>query len=188
MDSPDLISIFVRPLEKRGIQHMISGSVASAAYGEPRATFDVDIAVWISPQQAGQFNSIYPEEEYYVPPPDVIAIEAARSVEGHFNVIHHATGLKADFYPCRVHPYFEWAWQRRRTIKLADGPAVFCPPEYVILRKLEFFREGGGEKHLRDIVGIVSQQGDTLDHGMLTEATSRLRLEPEWRRALSMTS
>jgi len=24
-------------------------------------------------------------------------------------------------------------------------------PEYVIVRKLEFFREGGSEKHLRDI-------------------------------------
>jgi hypothetical protein len=30
-----------------------------------------------------------------------------------------------------------------------------APVEYVILRKLEYYREGGSEKHLRDISGIL---------------------------------
>jgi len=30
-----------------------------------------------------------------------------------------------------------------------------APPEYVIIRKLEFFEEGGTEKHLRDIGGML---------------------------------
>ena len=36
-------------------------------------------------------------------------------------------------------------------VQLDDDQVSFAPPEYVIVRKLEFFREGGSEKHLRDI-------------------------------------
>jgi hypothetical protein len=30
------------------------------------------------------------------------------------------------------------------------------PPEYVVIKKLEFLREGGSEKHVRDIRGILA--------------------------------
>lgn len=183
MDTPDLITLFVSPLERAGINYMISGSVASAVFGEPRATFDVDLAVVLDPPQIPQLAAAFPESEYYLPPPDVIAIEVGRPVEGHFNVIHHDTGLKADLYPSRTHPYFDWAWQHRRTIGTPTGPAVFCPPEYLILRKLAFLREGGGEKHLRDIAGILVQQQHQLDTATLAEAVTRLRLDPEWHTA-----
>ena len=45
MKQPDLIDLFIVPLEKTGIQYMVSGSVAATIFGEPRATMDVDIAV-----------------------------------------------------------------------------------------------------------------------------------------------
>jgi len=32
-----------------------------------------------------------------------------------------------------------------------NAPEYAAPPEYVILRKLQYFREGGSEKHLLDI-------------------------------------
>jgi len=36
-----------------------------------------------------------------------------------------------------------------------DGePVHVAPLEYVIVRKLEFYREGGSEKHLRDIEAL----------------------------------
>ena len=187
MEDPDLLSLFVAPLERCGIGYMISGSVASALYGEPRTTLDVDIAVHLTAATAGALARAFPDSDYYLPPPEVIAIEIARPVEGHFNVIHHHSGLKADFYPSRSHPYFAWAWANRRTVETHAGPAVFCPPEYVILRKLAFLREAGGEKHLRDIAGMLAQQAGRLDTSLLAEAVARLRLEAEWRHARSLT-
>ena len=45
---PDLIELFVAPLEAAGItDYMISGSVASIEYGEPRATLDIDLVLLI---------------------------------------------------------------------------------------------------------------------------------------------
>ena len=35
-------------------------------------------------------------------------------------------------------------------------PVWLAPPEFVIVQKLEFFREGGSEKDLRDIRGMLA--------------------------------
>lgn len=40
--------LFVRRLNSLGIRYMVTGSVASIAYGEARLTHDVDIVVEIS--------------------------------------------------------------------------------------------------------------------------------------------
>ena len=42
-----------------------------------------------------------------------------------------------------------------------------APPEYVILRKLLFFREGGSSKHVRDVRALLAAQGDKLDYAAL---------------------
>ena len=45
MPEPDLTALFLRPLEGAGLdRYMVSGSIASIEYGEPRATLDVDVA------------------------------------------------------------------------------------------------------------------------------------------------
>ena len=57
---------------------------------------------------------------------------------------------------------------------------MLCPPEYVILWKLEFFREGGAEKHVQDIVGVLRVTGEELDTSMLTGAINKLNLDNQW--------
>ena len=53
-----------------------------------------------------------------------------------------------------------------------DGIQVaFAPPEYVILRKLEFFREGRSEKHLRDIAAMLSEAGPLIDSSFIERET-----------------
>jgi len=45
----------------------------------------------------------------------------------------------------------------------------------VILKKLEFFREGGSQKHLRDIASMIAVQGaETLDWHYLMRWAARL--------------
>jgi len=40
MPEPDLIELFVGPLEQLQVRYLISGSVAAMLYGEPRVTHD----------------------------------------------------------------------------------------------------------------------------------------------------
>jgi hypothetical protein len=48
---------------------------------------------------------------------------------------------------------------------------------------LRFFREGGGEKHIRDIRGILAVSGGSVDTAAIEEAASELGLTAEWRLA-----
>jgi hypothetical protein len=99
-------------------------------------------------------------------------------------VIHLPTGLKADFYPSPKHSYWALAWKNRKLEQVEGAPVYFAPAEYVILWKLQFFQEGGGEKHLRDVRGMLGVSGDVVDRVLIENAVAELRLMAEWRQAM----
>lgn len=115
MDADDPHLIFLRPLASAGISYMVTGSVACTIYGEPRMTLDVDLVVELDSASIPAFRALFPETGFYVPPADVLAIEAGRERRGHFNVIHGSTGSKADVYIAGRDPLHRWAsdWIRR---------------------------------------------------------------------------
>ncbi len=186
MQDPDLISLFVTPLENAGITYMITGSIASSIYGEPRNTLDIDLVVLLEKNQIPLLPTLYPENDFYLPPADVIAIESRREAHGHFNIIHHNTGLKADIYLSRSHPSLPWALQHIRRVETPACPINLAPPEYIIIHKLEFYREGGSQKHLRDIAGIIEQQ--PLDLEYLESTLASLHLTPHWQTAQTLVN
>jgi len=49
------------------------------------------------------------------------------------------------------------------------------------MRKLEYYREGGSQKHLRDIRSMLAISGEQLDRAALNEWIERLGLQTEWR-------
>jgi len=122
---------------------------------------------------------VFPETEFYCPPRDVVEIECARERRGHFNLIHFDTGFKADVYVSSDDSLHTWAIHNRRLIDIQGTQLWLAPPEYVILHKLEFFREGGGEKHLRDIRGMV--ENTDIDNAMLEKEVAARALGEAWR-------
>ncbi len=181
MQDPDFISLFVAPLEAAGIRYMITGSVASSIYGEPRNTLDIDLVVLIETNQIPLLPQLFPEDDFYLPPADVVSIESRREAHGHFNIIHHHTGLKADIYLSRNHPILPWALEHTRRVPTPACDITVAPPEYVILHKLEFYRESSHQRHLRDIAGIIEQQD--LDHEFLNSSIQSLHLQTQWETA-----
>jgi len=53
----------------------------------------------------------------------------------------------------------------------------------VILRKLQFYQEGGGDKHLRDIRSMLDMSASIIDRGELEARVSQLGLEAVWKGA-----
>lgn len=180
MLEPDLFQIFVGRLNSLGIRYMITGSVAGMVYGEPRLTHDIDFVVEIHADEAERIAKAFPADAFYCPPVEIIRVEAARQMRGHFNIIHHTTGFKADIYLMGKDDLHCWAMSRRRAIRMKDETFWIAPPEYVILRKLEYYREGGSEKHLRDIQGILEVSGQELNLQEIEERASTLGLQQEW--------
>ncbi|MEW6665469.1 MAG: hypothetical protein AB1512_09630 [Thermodesulfobacteriota bacterium] len=58
--------------------------------------------------------------------------------------------------------------------------AVAALAYYVILRKLEYFREGRSEKHLIDIRGMIELSSQLIDFGFLERKIAAYGLQAEW--------
>lgn len=183
---PSLVDLFVRPLNRAGIEYMVSGGFAAIVYGYPRLTLDVDLIVRLSPADASRFASLWPPSEFYCPPVDVIATEAARDDHGHFNVIHSATALRAYVYCHGDNALQRWALERRVSHAIGDEKVSVAPMEYVIAYKLMYEREGGSDRHLRDIARMLRLRGADLDRPALERWIARLGLESGWARAQAM--
>lgn len=179
MLEPDLIELFVRPLEQLKIRYLISGSVAAMIYGEPRLTNDIDLIVFLQLEDVTRLRVAYPSPEFYLPPKEVIAAEIERA-NGQFNIIHAESTLKADIYMARRDELSSWAFRHPHQYPFDITNIVLAPPEYVIVRKLEYFREGGSEKHLRDIRAMLAVSGDQIDQEELLRWIERQNVKEQW--------
>ncbi|HEX5757574.1 MAG TPA: hypothetical protein VF121_00110 [Thermoanaerobaculia bacterium] len=156
----------------------MTGSIATVFYGEPRFTNDIDIVVDLPLEQVGELCRAFPSDQFYV---DEESARAAVERRGQFNVIHPASGLKLDLVVPTADEFDRSRF--RRTARLhpaADYEASFASAEDVILKKLDFYRRGGSEKHLRDIAGVLRISGDRLDTRYLEEWAARLGLAEIW--------
>jgi hypothetical protein len=157
---------------------MVVGSVAAITYGVHRLTNDLDAVLQMTLASVRQVHAAFPMEEFYVPPVEVLREEASRRDRGHFNVIHHASGYKADVFLRPNDPLETWAFARRRKVTVEGVPVWIAPPELVIIRKLEFFREGQQPKHLSDIQGLLTFE--SLDLAFIETQVERLGLREQW--------
>jgi hypothetical protein len=181
MAAPGWIELFVSRLEALGLPYMVTGSVASMLYGEPRLTVDIDLVMELGVEGAAELLEAFPESDFYRPPLEVLRAECARDARGHFNLIHHESGMKADVYLAAHDELHRWGLAHRRRVPFEGGSLSLAPPEYVILRKLEFWTEGGAEKHLRDIRAMLAANVD-LDRAFLHKEIQRRGLHAAWQR------
>lgn len=61
---------------------------------------------------------------------------------------------------------------------------TFAPPEFVVLTKLQFYREGESNRHLRDIQRMLIALGESWDRSELLRRIDELGLQAEWARVL----
>lgn len=180
MQPPDLVSLFLVPFNTLNLTYMVTGAVAAVIYGEPRFTRDLDIVVDLRPGDADRVAGAFPKAAFYVPPLEVMEEEARRPLHGHFNLIHLDTALKADCYVAGADPLHEWAIARRARHDAGGIPVWVAPAEYVILRKLEWYRQGQAARHLDDIRAMLRVSAGSIDRVTLGSWVARLALEEEW--------
>jgi hypothetical protein len=187
VEQTELLAFAVETLERLAIPYAIVGSIASGAWGESRFTQDIDVLVDLATENVAALCSAFPESDFYV------SQDAARDAvarRGQFNVIHPASGNKIDFMIAGDTP---WAASQLKRIKRLplfpsqDGAfhdAAFAAPEDVILSKLNYFREGGSDKHLRDIAGVLKISGDFVDRAYITRFAAEFGVTDIWQAVL----
>lgn len=167
----------LKKLEDTHISYMVVGSMASITYGEPRMTHDLDVVIHISPKDAQKLELIFPYSTFYCPPLELMQAEIVH--QGQFNLIHHDSGLKIDLVIRKNTEHAICEFSRKRRVPFWQGSEVFlASPEDIIIKKLEYYRLGGSEKHLKDIRGILAET--ELDEVYLTGWIEKLSLNKEW--------
>ncbi len=183
MQEPNLFQIFISRLNKIDARYMVTGAVAVIIYGEPRLTQDIDLVIELKTEDIEDFRKTFASKEFYCPPVESIKLEIKRHSRGHFNIIHLKTGFKADCYMMGQDELHRWAMSNRKNFTVGGEPIWVAPPEYVILRKLEYYREGRSEKHLRDIASILTLSQDRIDFDQLHGKIKKYGLGQEWEEA-----
>ena len=168
----EFLGFAAETLERLGIPYAVVGSYASTAWGDPRMTRDIDIVISPTAQQVDLFMQAFPAPGFYVS--STAAHEAVRH-RGQFNVIQPATGNKIDFIVAKDGEWPAAQLARREKIQFMPGVSAYvATPEDVILGKLIYYREGGSEKHLRDIRGIFRVLGPDIDYEYLQQLADQL--------------
>lgn len=181
MELSEFVSRVANALKEVGIPHFVTGSLATIAYGEPRMTIDVDLVAALETANLNRFLAFFPEPDFYV---SRVAAEEAIRHYGQFNIIHIPTGLKLDVFIPAQTEFNRSRLNRCRPVPLGKGePVLVASPEDAILKKLEYFRQGGSEKHLRDIAGVLKTQGSKIDFNYIQDWVVRLGLQTQWQQA-----
>lgn len=178
----ELLQRIVETLERLDISYLVTGSVAAMAYGEPRLTNDIDIVAAIDERHVAGLLEAFPPTEFYI---SEEAIGEAIRHRTQFNIIHPSSGLKVDVIVRKDTPFDKSRFNRIRRIRPAETYiASFAAPEDIIIMKMRYYADGGSEKHLRDIAGILKISPDEVDMAYIVDWSRRLDLTDIWEMVL----
>lgn len=173
-------------LERIGTPYFLGGSLASSMLGEPRSTVDIDVAIVLRSADvpalvAGLGSEFYVDED---------AVRHAALRRASFNAIHQPTVSRVDFFVLGDAPFDRAQLEGRRLSPALGGSGrrVFVSsPEDLILRKLDWYRQGGGvsDRQWRDVLGVLKVQAERLDLAHLRHWAAALELSELLERALS---
>lgn len=160
-------------LEQRGIDYMLSGSVALNAYSIPRYTRDIDIVIELRPENFPQFAQLFAERACY------FHHESAKeeiSRGGMFNVIDWESGMKIDFIVRKNDDFQRVEFGRRQRKRIL--PDVICwviSPEDLIIAKLLWIQQLFSQQQIDDIRNVI-HDCPKLDKVYVNDWIKRLEL------------
>jgi len=188
LNYPGFVRLVLDALEAAGIDYLIGGAVAAWAWGEPRATQDLDLVVDIPLEAVGRLSKELEKRDMLVPAEIILEAIVEDRSDLPINAIHMYSGFKADLYPVRSGDDLRRvAFQRRKRVDLGPGfgNVYLHSPEDLILYKLWYFSLSRQTKHLRDITAIVLTLGTELDYAYIWHWADRKGLTTLWDEMLS---
>ena len=178
----------IAAVKAAGIRYMIGGAVAAWAWGEPRATLDIDVVVDIPLEVIGQLSKELKQRNMFVPEEIILDNILADRTDLPINAIHMYSGYKADLYPLRAGDELRAsALDRRQKVDLGEvlGEVYLHSPEDLIIYKLWYYSISQQTKHIRDITGIVMTLGDELDFNYIENWMGKRGLTSLWHNLLA---
>ena len=140
-------------LEERQCDYALGVAIALGYWGEPRGTVDVDVTVFLPPNQPSRCVRLLQELGC-----EVNSSQAIRSLQEHGFCETRFQGLRVDVFLPTL-PFYEDARQRRRRVPLGRQSVTIWDAEALCVFKMMFFRR----KDVADVEQILRIQGEHLD-------------------------
>ena len=102
LDIADFLRLVIEALNAAGVEYLIGGAIAESAWGEPRATQDLDLVVKIPIKPINKLSKELKKRDMLIPAEinlDTILEERADIA---INAIHTHSSFKAELYPVRM--------------------------------------------------------------------------------------
>jgi len=183
LDLVEFLILLIDALQSAGVEYMIGGAIAGWAWGEPRATQDLDLVVKIPIEGIVPLSDELKKRDMLVPPEIILDALIDDRADLPINAIHMYSGLKADLYPVRAEDELrQAAFQRRREVDFEQpiGKVYVHSPEDLIIYKLIYFSTSEQPKHIRDITAILRAQKNLLDLVYIEKWVNRFGLASLW--------
>jgi hypothetical protein len=174
----ELLADMVRRLDDADVPYMVTGSVASAFHGEPRATRDLDIVIDPGTDTLTALVEGLLAGGNYV---DRDAAFDALRERTQFNVIG-PDATKVDLIIRKDRPFSREEFERRRPADLLGTPAFIASVEDMIIAKLEWSLPFDSDRQLRDVASMLAVSGDAIDRAYIARWVRALGLEEAWQR------
>lgn len=177
MQGGSLLRTVATTLATAEVPFMLTGSVAAAYHGAPRATVDIDLVIAASPAQLRRVVAGLLDAGLYAS--ETAALETHR-VAGMFNVIDATSGWKVDLIHRKDRPFSHAEFARRIATELDAVPLAVATLEDVILSKLEWAHLGGSRRQLEDVATLLRVRRGELDDAYVTRWVAELGVAAEW--------
>lgn len=184
LDITEFLKLILDALDASGVEYLIGGAIAEWAWGEPRATQDLDIVINLPVKSVGKFSKELEKRNMLVPADVILDTLVEDRADIPLNAIHMYSGLKADLYLMRDGDLLrQSAFHRRQLVDYGPpiGKVYVHSPEDLILYKLMYLGLSGQPKHARDIAAILRAKKDKLEFGYIEEWVTQLGLSAVWK-------
>lgn len=160
-DPYDVTATVTEALDRLGVGHVVVGSLASIAFGEPRLTRDGDIVADLRVTHVAAFVRAL-SDTFFV---DEHAVWNAVRAHDSFNVLHKTTMFKIDVFVHVRNAYQRGMLQRAIRIERGGRQLPVATPEDGLLGKLVWYRKGNevSNQQWRDVLGVLLVQAGALD-------------------------
>lgn len=182
MTEQELLLDCLRRLNACQISYMLTGSMASNAWGIPRTTHDLDFVIQLPPSQVRRFVEAFRSEDYFV---DEAMIRSAYRPPHQFNVIHIPSALKVDFWMLKPDDFEREMFGRKVKDSWLGEPVWIATAEDVVLHKLYWNKLTPSDRQLGDVAGVVKVQQGKLDEAYLRRWATPLGVQAELENALA---